>query len=243
MVAMLREKNVTATRNPSTMFFFSVDLCSNLRLLARQLEISGGYTWAGPVSNVAMSPFLRFRRSRGPVELAADMAGVRMGERVLYVGVGVPRVFALISSKVGLTGRACAVVDNASAQAMLERAAAQQGVLVEVALVPGGCWPHDSSSFDVAVVDANPLSATATGDLQSRLSDTVRAVRPGGRVLAIRHRPRGIAMRLGFDFARSTHGAEAHNLVRALESAGCKPVRVLAEREGLTFVEGFRASL
>jgi ubiquinone/menaquinone biosynthesis C-methylase UbiE len=187
-----------------------------------------------------MSPFLRFRRSRGPAELAVDMAGVRMGERVLYVGVGDPRVFALISSKVGLTGRACAVVDNPRTQATLERAAARQGVLVEVALVLGGCWPHDSSSFDVAVIDANPLPSRATGDSQSRLANAVRVVRPGGRVLAIRRRPRGIAARLGFESASGIPSPRALELVRALEEAGCRPVRVLAEREGLLFVEGFR---
>ena len=187
-----------------------------------------------------MSPFLSFRRSRGPVDLAVGMAGVRMGERVLYVGVGNPRVFALVSSKVGLTGRACAVVDSAAAQATLQRAAAREGVLVEVALVPGGCWPHDSSSFDVAVVDANPLPIGATGDGQDRLASTVRVVRPGGRILAIRRRPRGIISRLGFEPASSVPSAQALELARALQEAGCRPVRVLAEREGLTFVEGFR---
>jgi len=187
-----------------------------------------------------MSPFLSFRHSRGPVELAVSIVGVRMGERFLHVGVGAPRVFALVSSKVGLTGRACAVVDSAAAQATLERAAARAGVLVEVALVPGGCWPHDSSSFDVAVVDANNLPIGATGDGQDRLANTVRVVRPGGRVIAIRRRPRGIVARLGFEAARAAPSAQALELARALEEAGCRPVRVLAEREGLTFVEGFR---
>jgi ubiquinone/menaquinone biosynthesis C-methylase UbiE len=190
-----------------------------------------------------MSPFLnlkRFRRSRGPVELAVDMAGVRMGERVLHVGVGDPRVFALVSSKVGLTGRACATVDSAAAQATLEKAAARQGVLVEIALVSGGRWPYDSSSFDVAVVDANALLRSSATDRQNRLVNTVRVVRPGGRVIAIRRRPRGIAARLGFEPASGPPGAQTLELVRALGQAGCRPVRVLAEREGLSFVEGFR---
>lgn len=187
-----------------------------------------------------MSLFLRFRRSRGPVELAVDMAGVRMGERVLYVGVGDPRVFALVSSQVGLTGRACAIADSAAAQVTLERAAARQGVLVEVALDPGGCWPYDFSCFDVALVDANALPDPPTTDRQNRLVDTVRVVRPGGRILAIRRRPRGIAARLGFESTPGAPGSHAQELVRALEQAGCRSVRVLAQREGLLFVEGFR---
>ena len=163
-----------------------------------------------------------------------------MGERVLHVGVGDPRVFALVSSKVGLTGRACATVDSAAAQATLEKAAARQGVLVEIALVSGGRWPYDSSSFDVAVVDANALLRSSATDRQNRLVNTVRVVRPGGRVIAIRRRPRGIAARLGFEPASGPPGAQTLELVRALEQAGCRPVRVLAEREGLSFVEGFR---
>jgi ubiquinone/menaquinone biosynthesis C-methylase UbiE len=187
-----------------------------------------------------MSPFLRFRRSRGPVDLAVDMAGVRLGERVLYVGVGDPRVFAAVASKAGLTGRACGVVDSAAAQAQLERAAAMRGVFVEVAFAPGGSWPYDFSSFDVAVVDANRLPGAPTNDRQNTLVHTVRVVRPGGRVLAVGRHARGLVARLGFEPTSGAPSAQARQLVRALEEAGCKPVRVLAEREGLLFVEGFR---
>jgi ubiquinone/menaquinone biosynthesis C-methylase UbiE len=188
-----------------------------------------------------MSPFLSFRRSRGPVELAVGMAGVRMGERVLHVGTGDPRLFALVSSKAGLTGRACAIVDSAAAQATLERAAARQGVLVEVALVPPGeNWSYARSSFDVAMVDGNALLSAATMDRQNRLANTFRVVRPGGRVLVVLRRTRRLAARLGFERAGGVPGARALDLVRALEESGCRPVRVLAEREGLSFIEGFR---
>jgi ubiquinone/menaquinone biosynthesis C-methylase UbiE len=191
-----------------------------------------------------MSLFLslrKFRRLRGPVELAVEMAGIRMGERVVYVGVGDPRVFALVASRVGLTGRACAVVEGQADRVRLERAAARQGVLVEVAQVQAGSWPYSQSAFDVAIVDANALARGPVTDQQSRLANTFRVVRPGGRVLAIRRRPRGLASRLGFEPAGgSSPRAEALALVSALEQVGCKPVRVLAEREGLLFVEGFR---
>ncbi|MCX6545362.1 MAG: hypothetical protein NTV05_13255 [Acidobacteria bacterium] len=172
-----------------------------------------------------------------------SMIGVRMGERILHAGVGDPRVFGLVSSKVGLTGRACAVVDSAAAQATLEKAAARQGVFVEVVLAPGGCWPGDSPPFDLAVVDANALLSAPAAERHSRLSHTVRVVRPGGRVIAILRRPRGIAARLGFEPASGPPGGRTLELVRAFEQAGCRPVRVLAEREGLSFVEGFRPNV
>ena len=39
---------------------------------------------------------------------------------------------------------------------------------------------------------------------------------------------------------RAEPGAEAAALLHALEAAGFRPARILAEREGMTFVEGFR---
>ena len=81
-----------------------------------------------------MLRWLRLRRGRGPVDLAVGMAGVRLGERVLQAGVGLPRAFAIMAGKAGLTGRACAVVDATAAAATLESAAAGEGVLIEVAV-------------------------------------------------------------------------------------------------------------
>ncbi|MEI6670114.1 MAG: hypothetical protein WCP29_18350 [Acidobacteriota bacterium] len=187
-----------------------------------------------------MKSLFRFRRSRGPVDLAVDMAGVRMGERIIQVGTGDPRVFALASSKVGLTGHACAIVDTAAAKAALEDAAARQGVLVEVTVESETTWPYDPASFDLAFVDANPLQGAGASARQGRLTNVVRVVRPGGRILAIQRVPRGIAARWGFERRTGTPGLAAQELVRFVEQAGCRPVRVLAEREGMIFVEGFR---
>jgi len=65
-------------------------------------------------------------------------------------------------------------------------------------------------------------------------------VRPGGRVLIIRTAPVGLAGRLGFGPSHAGPSAEAAALLRELEGAVFRPARVLAEREGMTFVEGFR---
>jgi len=184
----------------------------------------------------------RFRRSRGPLDLAVEMAGVRMGERVIQAGVGNPRVFAKVASLVGLTGRACAVVDTPAGAARLEEAAADQGVLVEVSFTPVVPWNHADGSFDVALLDGNALVAGLPAERDARLIETLRVVRPGGRLLAIFERPRGLAGRLGFEPEHRDPTPEARVLLQALELAGCRPVRVLAEREGLAFVEGFCAA-
>jgi SAM-dependent methyltransferase len=190
-----------------------------------------------------MASLFRLRRSRGPADLAIGMAGVRLGERVLQAGTADPRVFALIASKVGLTGCACAVVDAPAAAQRIETAAAREGVLVDVATVEHGPWPYDRGSFDLGIVDGNVLLAADEASRHLRLQEMRRVVRAGGRVLVVYRAPRGLASRLGF--APSSPGPSAHGgtLVRAIEDAGFRPVRLLAEREGMTFVEGFRPAV
>jgi SAM-dependent methyltransferase len=187
-----------------------------------------------------MAGLFWFRRGRGPADLAVDMVGVRLGERLLQAGVSDPRVFAVLAGKAGLTGRACAVVDSREAAARIEAAAAREGVLVEVAVAEGGAWPYEAAAFDVAIIDGDALLGAEPAARLRRLQDVVRVVRPGGRVLAVRHWKVGLAGRLGFIRERTAPSPAAAALIKALEDAGCRPVRLLAEREGLTFAEGFR---
>lgn len=178
-----------------------------------------------------------FRKTRGPVELAADMVGVRLGERLIYVGPILPRVFAMLAKRSGLTGRACALAFDPSEGRAFEAAAAGEGVFAEVFVAAGG-WPLESEGFDVGVVDGRLLLSPDTAD--AVLSELRRCLRPGARAVAILERPRGIAVRLGFE-GRHAASDLARMLETGLGGAGFTPVRLLAEREGLTFVEGFRA--
>ena len=187
-----------------------------------------------------MFSLFRLRRSRGTIDLVVGMAGVRLGERLLQAGTANPRAFAILAGKSGLTGRACAVVDAPEAARQLETAAASEGVLVEVVTASGGLWPYDAGSFDVGMLDGNALLSASLPDTSQRLRDMLRALRPGGRVLAVYTASRGIAARLGFQSSRPESAGRGRALVTALESAGFRPVRVLAEREGILFVEGFR---
>jgi len=187
-----------------------------------------------------MASLFRFRRARGPVELALDMAGVRLGERVLQAGVGIPKLFAKLAGKAGLSGRACAVVDSPAASQPLQEAAAAEGVLIEVLVAEGPYWRLEDGSFDVGIVDGNALLRGTAAERQSRLAEVRRAVRSGGRVLVIRRVALGLAERLGFAPSHAGPGADATTLLHALEGAGFRPARLLGEREGMTFVEGFR---
>ena len=133
-----------------------------------------------------MAGLFRFRRSRGPMELAMDMAGVRLGERVVQAGMGNPRLFAKLAGKAGLSGRACAVLDSPEAAQSLQAAAAAEGVLIEVVVAEGPTWPLENGSFDVGIVDGNALLRGDAAERASRLAEVRRTVRPSGRVLVIR---------------------------------------------------------
>jgi hypothetical protein len=187
-----------------------------------------------------MFSLFRLRRSRGPVDLIDGMAGVRLGERLLQAGVGNPRVFAILAGKAGLTGRACAVVDRPAAARQLEAAAAVEGVFVEVAVAQGGFWPFDAGSFDVGLLDGNALLSAGSPDRSQRMRDMLRALRLGGRVLVVYAASLGIAARLGFPISSARSVGRGQALATALQTTGFWPVRVLAEREGMLFVEGFR---
>jgi SAM-dependent methyltransferase len=172
-----------------------------------------------------------------------DMAGVRLGERLLQAGRGNPRLFAKLAGKAGLSGRACVVVDSPEATAPLETAAAAEGVLIEVLVAQGPIWPLKEAAFDVGILDGNALLRGDAAERAARLAEVRRVVRPGGRVLAIRSAPVGLAGRLGFGPSQAGPSAHAVTLLQALEGAGFRPARILAEREGMTFVEGFRPAV
>src|SRR5436190_19874663 len=93
-----------------------------------------------------------FRKTQPGEPLAVTMAGVKLGNRFLGVGVRDPGLIAVLSAKAGLTGTACAV--DADQDAVKKAAASIEavGVLAEVIRAPWGKWPYDEGAFDVALV-------------------------------------------------------------------------------------------
>jgi SAM-dependent methyltransferase len=170
------------------------------------------------------------------------MSAVRMGERVLQIGVDDPAVASAIAGKVGLSGNAAiAVVDDREA-ARAHHAAASAGVLVDVTVTSLASLPFDGGAFDLVIAhDLRGLVSTL--DVQMRLAamrEWHRVLRQGGRVMTIEAGPAtGIK-----SFIRHPRGNEAYavagGIVGALETAGFKPVRLLAEREGYKFTEGIK---
>src|SRR5919205_1085091 len=94
-----------------------------------------------------------FRRGSDPHPLVVGMTGVKLGERFAQIGCAHGGRLAAIAAKVGLSGRAVALVsDEASAQ-RAQKGAANAGVLVEVEIGSGTRLSAEDASFDVALID------------------------------------------------------------------------------------------
>src|ERR1041384_7417177 len=86
--------------------------------------------------------------------LPVTMSAVRMGERVLQIGIDDPAVASAIAAKVGLSGNAAmAVVDERDAS-RAQRAMESAGILVDVKVAPLAPLPFDSDAFDLVIVHA-----------------------------------------------------------------------------------------
>src|SRR4026209_2177905 len=99
---------------------------------------------------MALNPFAR---SGNPHLLDVGMVGTKMGERFVQIGCANGGRLAAVAAKVGLSGRAVAIVPDEASAARARQGAEQQGVLVEIEIARPTHLPADDASFDVAVVD------------------------------------------------------------------------------------------
>lgn len=183
-----------------------------------------------------MRMFLRKSRvQRDP--LAVTMSGVRLGEKTLQIGAGDIRVMALIAARTGLTGRSVIVVLNDDSAARVRRAIDDLGALAEVVVADHGA-PPDDVAFDAIVVhDVQHTIASSLSAVRSRwLQQSYRALRGGGRIVTI-EAGSPVGFRRWFGGAKTDDRGASED---ALRSAGFSSVRVLGDREGLRFVEGFK---
>ena len=172
--------------------------------------------------------------------LTVSMSGLKLGDRLLLIGSSDTALTAALAAKVGLTGRAC-MVDIAGAKLAAAAAAVeQQGALVESFTAPFSALPFDPESFDVVVL-RNALSATAPPERAAVAAEAMRVVRPGGRCIAIEDAPRGGLWAAVTGQGGGTEGA-GRAAVEQLTGAGFRGVRLLAERDGIAFVEGLKAA-
>jgi SAM-dependent methyltransferase len=193
---------------------------------------------------MAMNPFARpanpFVRRSAPSPLVVGMTGVKMGDRLVQVGCAHGGRLGAVASKVGLSGQAVAVVPDEASAARARKGAASAGILVDIETAPPTRLPLADASFDVAIVDdtGGLLGSAPAVDRAAAIAEVRRVLRPGGRVVLIGATRTGLAALLSRTAAPPPFAVSEEGL-RALEAA-FKPVRTLAEREGLVFVEGIK---
>ena len=186
-----------------------------------------------------MNPFTRRAESH---LLAVSMTGVKMGDRVAFVGCAHGGRLAAIASKVGLSGRAVAVVPDDRAAVLTRKGAEQVGVLVEIEIAAPTALPIENNAIDLAVVDDTEglLATIPPADRVAAIRELVRVLRPGGRVVAVGAGAVSGLARLVTRAPAAASLTASGDLNAALAANGFSIVRTLAEREGLVFVEGIK---
>ena len=123
-----------------------------------------------------------------------------------------------MASKVGLSGRAVAIVPDERAAELARRAAEQLGVLVEIEVTSVLNTPLEDGSIDLAVIDdtAGLFGAMPPATAPPRCARSPRILRPGGRVILIGATPRtGLSGLL----ARNARGAAFCGIRRSQSGA------------------------
>lgn len=181
------------------------------------------------------------KKAESAEPLTVSMSGVKLGDRLLVVGCGDATLIAQLALKTGLTGRACALDEDAGRMDRAAKAVEREGALIEPITAPWTQLPLEANGFDVVVI----RDVLITLDMRRRAplgAEVLRVLRPGGRCIVIEGGARGGlgALLQGHGNAEYTSSGGAE---RALSSVGFRAVRTLAERGGLKFVEGVRPAV
>jgi len=176
-----------------------------------------------------------FLRKPNLERLPVAMSGVRMGERVLQIGVDDASLVGAIAAKVGLSGHAAIAVADERQAARARAGAAAAGALADVQTTTHATLPFADEAFDIVVLHAAAVAQAFSAQGAPLLSDGHRVLRVGGRIVVIEGRGRGFLGRV-----RSARTADPADALQALSTAGFRAARQLAEREGYRFLEALK---
>jgi arsenite methyltransferase len=185
---------------------------------------------------MALNPFVKGGDSH---LLVVGMVGTKMGERFVQIGCAHGGRLGAVAAKVGLSGRAVAIMPDEASADRARKGAAQAGMLVEVEVAPMTALPVEDGAFDVAVVDdtGGLLAEMRPQDRADLVRELFRILRPGGRVVALGAFPQSGLTALLKRGPGEPSFAASGALHELLGAGGFRPVRTLAERDGLAFIE------
>jgi SAM-dependent methyltransferase len=183
------------------------------------------------------------RKARDAERLPIRMSGLRMGERLLQIGVDDPTLLGEMAGKTGLSGSAAVAVTDEAAAARARNGAAGAGALVDVQVTNLDALPFDADAFDVVVVHGvNGLLRSLHEQARTEpvLREARRVLRRGGRIIVIEAGPKSGLAGIISPYRPDARYEAAGGSVAALQAAGFRTARVLWEREGYRFTEGLK---
>jgi SAM-dependent methyltransferase len=183
------------------------------------------------------------RKARETERLPIKMSGLRMGERLLQIGVDEAALLADMALKIGLSGSASVAVTDETDAARVRAGAESAGALIDLHVTSLESLPFGHDAFDVVVVHGvNGLlrSLAERGRAEPVLREARRVLRHGGRIIVIEAGPKSGLAGIISPYRPDARYEAAGGTVGALGAAGFKPARVLWEREGYRFVEGLK---
>src|SRR5919106_856472 len=159
--------------------------------------------------------FFKFRKMRALDPLQVAMTGVRVGERYLQIFCSDKTLTSGLAMKTGLSGTAALAAPDEQHASRARAAAEKAGALIDVQVGPPLSWTWQRDAFDMIVIDNTAGSFTEMGDSDrgALLLAARRVLRQGGRVELIER-------------------VENKSSEPLLQTAGFRPVRTLAEKDG-----------
>ncbi|HKY23159.1 MAG TPA: methyltransferase domain-containing protein [Vicinamibacterales bacterium] len=185
------------------------------------------------------------RRSGEKHALAVAMTGVALGDRLLSIGCTDASLLGAISAKVGLSGRACAIVPDEADAARAKRGAEAAGVLLEIETGHLDRFPFEDAAFNLIVIDNQRalLSSMRPETRVALLQQAFRTLASRGRIVIIERGPRaglGALLKSPESAPVDPHYQSSGGAVAALQAEGFRGVRPLGASDGLSFIEGVR---
>jgi hypothetical protein len=161
-----------------------------------------------------------------------------MGVRFLQLGCDDASLLGGLAAMVGLSGACAVIAFDEDAAARARSVGEKVGALIDARVAEPGAFGVDAASVDMVVVDdtRGTFARMRETERAAALAEARSALRAGGRIEVVER----VALRglLGGHVTRPDgYSVETH-----LTAAGFKPVRMLAEKDGIRFVEGLKGA-